>query len=46
LSPSRYVGIIEEEEYRSIKEIFNELNQIEEKKKIEEKIKNIFEKLN
>ncbi|MCM8808478.1 MAG: SAM-dependent methyltransferase, partial [Candidatus Omnitrophica bacterium] len=42
LSPSRFVSVIEEEKYRSIKEIKVDLEKLEEeRKKIESKIKNI-----
>lgn len=47
LSPSRYVSGVEEEEYRSIEEIIKEVKQIEiEKQKIEQKLKDILNKIN
>ena len=43
LSPSRFVSIAEEEEYRSVQEIKAELERLEEeRRKVEEKIKKIF----
>jgi len=45
LSPSRFVSIIEKEEYKPIKEIIKELTQIEKtRQKVEKKIKKILEK--
>ncbi len=45
LSPSRFVSVIEEEEYRPIEEIAKELDEIEkERQKVEEKIKGILKK--
>jgi type I restriction enzyme M protein len=42
LSPSRYVSVIEEEQYRPISEIKSDLEKLEEeRKKVEEKIKKI-----
>jgi len=47
LSPSRFISVIEEEKYRPIKEILEELNQIEEtKQKVEEQVRKIFKNLN
>jgi len=47
LSPSRFVSVIEEEKYRSIKEILEELNQVEEtRQKVEEQVRKIFKNLN
>jgi len=46
LSPSRFVSIAEEEEYRSIEEIKEELERLEEERKgVEEMVKKIFERL-
>lgn len=46
LSPSRFVSVIEEEKYRNIKEIMEELKETDKKRrKIEEKINKILEKI-
>jgi type I restriction enzyme M protein len=46
LSPSRYVSIIEEEQYRPISEIKSDLEKLEEeRKKVEEMVKKILEKV-
>jgi type I restriction enzyme M protein len=46
LSPSRFVSVIDEEEYRNINEIKVDLYKLEnERKKIEEKVKKILEKI-
>jgi type I restriction enzyme M protein len=47
LSPSRFVSIVEEEEYRSIGEIINELERLEEERAIiESKLLAILKKEN
>jgi type I restriction enzyme M protein len=44
LSPSRYVSVIEEEEYRPINEIKSDLEKLEEeRKKVEERVRKILE---
>jgi type I restriction enzyme M protein len=46
LSPSRYVSVIEEEQYRPISEIKSDLEKLEEeRKKVEEMVKKILEKV-
>ena len=46
LSPSRFVSVIEEEEYRPIEEITKELSQIEKKKqKVEDKMSKILKRI-
>jgi len=46
LSPSRYVSIIEEEQYRPISEIKSDLEKLEEeRKKVEERVRRILEKI-
>jgi type I restriction enzyme M protein len=45
LSPSRYVSVIEEEQYRPISEIKSDLEKLEEeRKKVEERVRRIIEK--
>jgi type I restriction enzyme M protein len=46
LSPSRYVNIIEEEQYRPISEIKSDLEKLEEERKgVEERVREILEKI-
>jgi type I restriction enzyme M protein len=46
LSPSRFVSVAEEEEYRSIRIIFNDLRELEEEgRKVNEKVYRILEGL-
>ena len=46
LSPSRFVSVIEEEEYRPVEEITKELDEIEkERQKVEEKVDSILKKI-
>jgi type I restriction enzyme M protein len=46
LSPSRFISVIEEEEYRPIEEIAKELDEIEkERQKVEEKVGKILKKI-